>query len=434
VRLKENYPFPWSHSYNFFSNMRHTFCLFVGDEFSSLANAMQQYMESVDEQTAKFCHAALLTASEILPLGDEALTNDAESLREWIDTRFNIETSRDDSFTLCVVLPLWATERLDVVNALVARTTKLHSRHKLDFIGLLPDLAETVGFEAQKDGGKTDLKAWQSEEVHRFVVLSEKNQRGQALRFTPEQFAHVLADYFTVCIEAYDSFYPNAEESEKVDVAAIGLSEFYFDKCYFTDYLLRHSYLNVMEREKIHEHAVDSNKVAILAKDNMGDVNIVSDFFKRRVKALLERVGDNDALDERIVNELTPEIEKEGQALQQRLLKCLEDEGLSLPEKEGVLAMELGYDDELLSNYLFNETQPSLDDCFTEPIEMILAENNRLPGEKRDEEGNVVQTSERVIDNEFDASLPVANPLPELKRSVRILWTLPTTSDTNARK
>jgi len=398
--------------------MRHTFCLFLGEEFRPLAESMQHYMESVDAGTSKFCHVALLDADAIRPLvGADTFENDAAGLSNWIDTLFNVETSQDDSLTLCAVLPLWHAAAVDVAASLVAHTQKLHSRHRLDFVGLLPDLAKASGFEQPLSDGPTDLKPWRCEGVHRFIVLSEKNRKGQALRFNQANLAHVLGDYFAVCIEAYDDFYPASEESDKVDITAIGLSEFYLDRNYFAEYLIHHSYLSVMEREKIHESGVDSNKAARLSREGLGNVNIVGKFFANHVEPLLEKSPDIDnEHDEQIVTDLTPTIDRECQALKDRLLGCLADDQLSLPEKECVLALELGEDDKLLVNTQYNETQFSIDDYFTEPIEWLLAENNRLPGEVRDDEGNVVQQSQRVINNFIDASRPVENPLPEVKQ------------------
>jgi len=335
------------------------------------------------------------------------------SIGTWVSKYFNIENSRDTTMIFTLVVPLWDKDAAEQAKKMIEAIKVVSSDKRIDIVALSPTLtsAETPAEEVMAESKNTleEMKGWG--DVHRLIVLSNRNSTGMPLMLeSVESQARILTDYATLCIENYSSIYPLSEDYDKVEACTFGLSECYFDVSYFTEYMLHQCYLKLMRREKIHEDKIDVNKTAKeVAKNFTGSSTKVSRFLAEEVNP---KVRKEETEDHNIVVECTPGVDKSMDELKDRLESCIAKEDISLPQKQAMLSMTLGRDDDLLTNYLFPEEQQTFDDCYTEPLNIFIDENNKLPGAERDEEGNEKSVSKRVLG---DGESTIVNPLPELK-------------------
>jgi|GEM_PF-5829005 len=396
--------------------MRHNFYIFIGDSLTTLAKQTLDDIGGNQPQAAQFFHAATATNDLLTPIvpspDGQHTTTQPTTLREWTGNIFAVGNTQSDAITLTLLLPIDDDNAPQTAARLIEEAAQLKCQTSTDCIVLS---TADKGNDAQRRPQLPDALSTQDRRLHRLIIITNYNNKGATLGLdhSPD-LAHAVALYAATGIEAYTNFFPQADETLRPQVMAIGMSECYFDRQQLHDELVRLSTLKVIEKEQAGEQTVDTNRAAAMAQKNLKESDqLVQKFFAEQVKNLLNK-EKSITVNEAIIR-LTPEIDKQVEQLGKRFTDCIMDDHYSLPEKQAIVALTLGTDDPTLVNYLYDKDQLTLDDCLSDPIETYLKENNALPGTERDENGDVISESKRII-NQPDSDEPVVNPLPEIKQ------------------
>ena|GEM_PF-3333448 len=342
-------------------------------------------------------------------------------LKKWFSKEFTIEsTQAGDDMTINLVFLVWDTESSAVIKRFAQEADKLPTRCTVDCIVFSPELSRAFNLDEQPTA-KFDLSAYcEGTPFHRFIILSNHNEDGVALNLDHEEIlVHLLSSYTAACIEGYDSIYPQAEGVGK-EVMGLGISELYLNKYDFVDYLLHSSYRMVFQREKVSENKIDANWAATIVQPQLKECEKqVQEFFDTQFDELknVGKLNNNQVKrfeGDELIAEVNTKIDECANVLGQKLSACIDDKEHTLPRKEVLLSMILGDDNEKMENYLFNENQQSIDDCYTSPLEVFLDENNSLPGPTHDADGNPIPGQRVLAENNLDGT--ATNPISRIKK------------------
>lgn len=224
--------------------------------------------------------------------------------------------------------------------------------------------------------------------LHHVMVIENRNENGTSLNLDEPTLARILSEYAVTTLENYTMLYNQSVEFANEDkITTFGLSCLDFNRRYFTHYLLHHAYERIMENEQVMQTEVDINKVSDIAENCLrGHEHVASDFYNQYVAPELS-AGKTP---ETIVNEIRPKLDGFVKDLEARMLSCMTDDTLSLPEKRAVLAQILVLDDDLLTGSLYDTRRLTFIDILKEPIDYFVAANNRNMTFEEDEDGNPV--------------------------------------------
>ncbi len=231
------------------------------------------------------------------------------------------------------------------------------------------------------------------------LLIQNINAERQSLNFDKDTIVKTLGEYLLLSVQfrgTYLVFLRNANPDKPL--TAFGISALDLDKYAFAQYLLHRCYLHILEREKATgSDKVDVNKVSKIAQDILAkNVSIFSNIYNKEVRDLLDRKISHDD----IIVEMTPLIQAKINELAAEYSDFINDKQLSLPEKQAALAQLLGEDDELLSGYLYNVDQYTIDDCEREVVNLFIEANNLLLSTPEEDELRQYAVLSRGTDGE----------------------------------
>ncbi len=457
--------------------MKHTLHLFIGDCLQEMAVAVKRYVTQYSEAGAShFFHVVSWTKEETCWQAFAVIDKNAENspFISGLEDQYqvglgegekicsndegvyffnkqanvvNIDDNVDFSqFNLCIYLPLYDESLWEEVKNIISYVSQSQAAYVVDVVGFAADLEEVfVGHSKEeiKTVAQNNLLHLQKaasvcsdivenrrshpNQIHRFMVLSNRNSRGISLNFDEESLVRVLGEYALVNIENYDSFYPQAEDHNMFDITSFGISILNFDKFYFKHYLLRRSYIYILEREKVNQRKVDVNLASVVAQKLLrGNEQLFSSFYNKEVQPLLR----DGKLHEDIIAAIAPKLDLQIEQLADRLVSVTRDvetlrkfiadgsvqDELSLPEKEAVMAQILGQDDCLLEGNQYNKEQLIIDDLVAESLQFFIDHNNRMVKTEEDKQTGTITFIPAILHDPHDEKGHVYLPLSELKR------------------
>jgi C1A family cysteine protease len=401
--------------------MRHTIDLLLGPALGQVSSNLKQYVSKYNEENLDSFFQVMtwnnggVSKIENVPIDKDVFCSDlnelykvASSEPESIDSDEKIKAyfsgdlfrntlnvksqDDDDTIGINVIFLLYDTESVKTAINIVKQIEATRKRYQIDFIGIYHDLAYLFNDEtkdpAQLEKATFDsincINAISDSCFHRFLLLQDCNSRGVSLNFDNNTFLKILGEYSMICIENYHSIYPQSEEYEKKEITAIGLSQLFFDKFYFVQFLLSSAYLKIFDNEQISFTDVNANKVSKIAQEKLnGHTKILEDFFDGEIMPLMR----NNESDVDIMTSITPKFNTMIDKLSSELQSFIEDETLSLPEKKAILAQIIGQDDELVTGYTINRDLLTLDDWETQSLDTFINANNDLVKTETDKDG-----------------------------------------------
>ena len=343
-----------------------------------------------------------------------------------------------NSLLLSLVVPLYDVKACEEAIRIIGATSNIQSRYTIMVVGLCENLGNIVSPEefrnitadeeakkkaVQKEMLKklADLKQEQNP-LEQIVVMQNTNSDGYALNLDQDSFIRILGELALICVEKYNTVFTQAGIFDREHlVTALGLSVMNLDKYYFEDYLLRRAYLRIMEREDVTAEEVDLNKVAIIANACLTKhKNFFSDFYEQSITPLWRK----NTSQETIVAQAAEPLNDKFKEVSDDLTSYILDPQYSLPEKQGVLAMVLGYDDAILKGNLFADKQLTIDNLDEEVANYFIEANNacvsKIPSENPDEEDTIIYgpLGDLCADEEGHVSLPIEE-LQKLRNEIR---------------
>ncbi|MDR2918508.1 MAG: C1 family peptidase [Tannerella sp.] len=326
------------------------------------------------------------------------------------------KTSDYNELHLMLYIPLFQPEVWEEAKKLIQIIRTLSMNYQIDMIGLapstaflftkeedIPGLALRINeYEQYSRNMLADIIRFNKQEntpVANFIFMQNCQQEGVSLQLSTDSFTRIIGELALLSIEQYKNVF--LSKSDSFSIKALGLSVLHFDRFYFVNYLLRRTYLYVMDRERVNEQKVDIAKADQIVNEKLeGKTKLVSDFYENEVRPLLHNKSQKQ-----IIVEVTPKLDRLMDEISSDLQSFIDDPNLSLPEKKATLATLLGLDDELLTNYLFDKNQLFIDDLDREATDMYIKANNEIVNSQHQAEAILSIAGEEV-----------RQPLDDLKR------------------
>lgn len=342
------------------------------------------------------------------------------------------------SLLLSLIVPLYDVQACEEAINIITATSNIQSHYTIMVVGLCENLGSIISPEEfrnitadeeikKKELQKQMLKKFanlklEQNTLEQIVILQNTNSDGYALNLDQDSFLRILGELGLICVEKYNTIFIQAGIFDREHLTtAIGLSVMNLDKYYFENYLLRRSYLRIMEREDVTAEEVDLNKVAYIANACLVKHNkFFSDFYKQSITPLWRKNTQQEAIIAQIAEPLNDKFNEVSEDLTSYIL----DPNYSLPEKQGVLAMVLGYDDALLKGNLFTSKQLTIDNLDEEVSDCFIEANNacvsKLPSDNPEEEDTIIYgpLGGLCADAEGYVSLPIEQ-LQKLRNEIR---------------
>lgn len=418
--------------------MRHNVSILLGEDLKQFASRLSKYIYKYGEGKAEeFCSVSSWTKLADASVEIKKAVLDLSSNGEFVSTTQDLYSTRlvDDivlasenneqemhryftklhqqtitinkggdsnSLLLTLYLPLYDAELCQQVVDVVRVVSGLQAHYSLMVVGLCYDLRYLLHPEADDDkitpeqekqykriqkqsiGILSDLRL-ETNSLQQVVVIQNINAAGYSLDLDEDSFIRVLGELSLLTVEKFDTvFTQTASFDREHPMCSLGLSVINLDKYYFTNYILRRSYLHILEKEGVGTDKVDLNKVALIAQNHMQQhQRFFSDFYTANIEPLVKAgVSHND-----IISQTSPKLQEEFEKIKSHLTDYINSDDLTLPEKKALLAVIMGYDDALLRGNLFNQEQLTLDNLDEEVANIFISANNDLVETKVDKDG-----------------------------------------------
>ena len=411
--------------------MRHIANLVLGEGVNAFSQALFKYIAQYGEEEALLYMQTFLvgigeTGISVTPLvrknptgefcsvldnlfdcrrGDTLTCADDEELKLFFDKLYKQtvtiqRTGESTSLTINLFLPLYDRGAWQTAQHVITAVNGLSRHFTIDVMGLSRDLlgiysiptstpseAEMALQERTAVEAVVKMEYQENRLLHRFLYMQNCNRQGVSLNLDTTALARVLGEFALLTEERYDAVFP-VTDLEITSVTTFGLSVVWLDKYYYLYYMLRRSYIHILERERVNQTEVDVAKVMPIAQQRLkGRVNIFTDFYQKEVMPRLKKgTGHTKTL-----TEVSPQLAEQIEKLTTRFTDFLLDNALSLPEKKAALACLIGLDDELIEGYTLMGEELTLDDCGNDALRFFVDQNNRLVHVATDSDGNPVK-------------------------------------------
>lgn len=257
-----------------------------------------------------------------------------------------------------------------------------------------------------------------------FSIIDDYSSTGAPIGFTMDSLSRYLALFqFALTADYYQILSPGLVASNIGKNMSIGLASLSFDRIATVNQLLGLGFLEALNRVGINDTEVNLQKAAHEAESLLQNIqNRYPNLYTRSIKPLYK---ENNIPEGKIVAEAAGIIDKELELLKSDILNILNSDQLTFPEKECILAMVLGRDNEKLRGMQYDHESTLLDDACREPLNLYIeAYNNYCPGSaKIPQRGDVKRLRLREPEDDVDHTSEEAklnrqalNPLPEIKR------------------
>lgn len=298
---------------------------------------------------------------------------------------------------LVLYVPLFDNEIYKEAKELIKIIQSLPVSYHIDMLAFAPDMAflftkeeDIAGLALKNKTHENDFQknlndfiAFNQKEgnpVTNFILLQNCQKEGISLNLNFDSFIRLTGEFALLSVEQYENIFVSRTDTNSIKT--LGLSILHFDRFYFVHYLLRQTYLYIMDKENINIPKVDITKADQIAHNKLeSKIHLISDFYEKEVKPHLHTKSQKQ-----IIVDITPKLDKLVEDLSVDLQSFIFEDKLSLPEKKATLATLLGLDDELLTNYLFDRNQLIIDDLDTEAANIFINANNAILNSKNPED------------------------------------------------
>lgn len=296
-----------------------------------------------------------------------------------------------DSLHLIIFIPLYKSDIWEKIKPLLEIISSTPYSYQIDILGLAADMASifvSKNEETRLPLLREEYVAATSDNIHKiveykntkqgtianFFLLQNCQQEGLSLNLNIDSYTRIIGEFSLLCIEHYPDLFERGSIASE-PIKAIGLSVLNFDRYYIIEYLLQRTYIHIMDREHINDDKIDVDAVSLITQDKLDRYkNLVSDFYNKEVQPLLAS-GQKLPM---LIPEINTKLDEYLSGIRESLPSFLFDQNKSLPFKRAALAYLLGDDDEVLSNYTYDDNILSFDDLEVNAAQPFLDINNEL--------------------------------------------------------
>ena len=335
----------------------------------------------------------------------------------------------NNNLLLTIYLPLYDASSFQEVKDILKTLEEVRNGYEVLVVGLCNDLRRVLSSELVLDDYSLEEEnsfMLQQEEclkqlaeirqtdpnLKQIVILQNVNKAGFALNIDQDSLIRIIGEMSMLFVEKYGViFHQNVLMDQEHPFCSLGLSVLNLDKYYFSNYLLRRSYLHMLQREQVDLETVPLNKVAVEANKRLDHhQHVYSNFYKEHILPLVQQEISHDQIVAQTADLLQEQLNK----IDHDLTDYIAGDNMSLPEKQAMLAVIMGYDDPLLKGNLFNQNQLSLDSLDEEVANIFISENNKLVTKQITADGEDILKG--PITDCCDANGYVKLPLEQLQK------------------
>lgn len=341
-------------------------------------------------------------------------------------------TMTDSTLHILAVTPLYEEDSTEQLRTLTDACASLDHNITVHILGLTPALRPL--FEAKKDIGVTDERYAESLSLLKslcenstfnlsYSLIDDYAENGASIGFTIESLARYIATIQIALMRDYYSILsPAMLTAHAADNLSIGVATLSFDRKAACRQLLGMGFMEALENVGINNTVTDAQKAARHAEEFLTGISERHPaLFENSIRPLFKDGGLDEGT---VVARAADILDKDMAGLKASILAFLYDPTHSLPEKEAILALILGRDNENIRGMQYDHEGTLLDDACEVPINLYVDAYNRccsgtrllpvrgdFPGLKKFIRNS---TEEEYIEDPGNFS--ALNPLPFIKR------------------
>lgn len=342
-------------------------------------------------------------------------------------------TMADSTMHIMAVTPLYdqgANERLSL---LIKACERLDHSVTLHIVGLCSSLVKIFDADEASDAESNQGKEIAylkhiAAEVNfpvSYSLIEDYIANGAPVKFTLRSLSKYIALIQTALLtDYYAVLSPVMVSSHAGDNLSIGLSSLSFNRDIAVSQLLGLGFLAALENVGINKQEVDLQKATNEAEKLLAGIQShFPNLYEKKIRPLIKEKGKTDR---QVAGEAAGIIEEDIEELKRSILSLLDDESLTFPEKEAVLAMILGRDNENLRGSQYEHEGLLLDDACSETINLyvdsfnLYCDDKKLLPVRNDYEALRLVGEDESNESEEKAVIPEnfesLNPLSEIKK------------------
>lgn len=351
-------------------------------------------------------------------------------INEAFDRLINM-TMVDSTLHIIAVVPLYEEDSVRQIKDLCDVCERNKHNLTLHVLGLCEDIGRL--FDIRKDEKTQDYQKGAmdylsnlgktSSMVLSYTLIDEYAANGAPIGFEINSLAHYIALIHLALMQDYYAILsPALLSAHQGQNLTIGVSSLSFDREATASQLLGLGFLSALDNAGINDAEVDLQKATHEAENLLTGIGSrYQNLYEKSIRPLYKEGMDEN----KVVAKATPIIEENLKNLKTELLEFLNHKELSFPEKEGVLAMILGRDNEKLRGVQYDHKGIILEDGCSEVIDLYVEAFNKYCDDKKllpvrgDFEFLRVsgQGDENVVETkEYPENETAFNPLQEIKK------------------
>lgn len=294
-------------------------------------------------------------------------------------------TMSDPTLHIIAVIPLYEEDAAKQIQTLHDACTSFEHNFSLHILGLAQGISHI--FKAKE---KAPKEKEIFEESHIFLkdlgeksslgfsysIIDDYAENGAPIGFTLESLSRYIATFQVALMqEYYKILSPALLTAHPGDNLSIGLSTLSFNREAVAQQMLGLGFLEALDNVGINNKEVDAQKAVHEAESFLdGIANRYPNLYERSIKPLYK---DQEIDEGQVVANASSILDEDLDILKNEILSLLKNESLSLPEREAVLALILGRDNENLRGMQYEHEGTLLDDACEKPIDLYVEAFNR---------------------------------------------------------
>lgn len=382
--------------------------------------------------------AQLISATRVADAAHDSISIaglNASETKESLNKAFNrlvTMTMSDSTLHIVAVIPLYEKDATKQIQTLCDACSKFEHNFSLHILGFAPGIGHI--FEAKSDeqimakafSESAELlksKALQSNFGISYSLIDDYAENGAPIGFTLDSLARYISILqIALMQEYYKILSPALSTTHNGDNLSLGVASLSFDRNDATMQMLGLGFLEALDNVGINNKEVDAQKAAREAESFLsGITDRYPALFENSIKPLFKDRGIDEG---RVVANASAILDEDLENLKKEILSLLNNDSLTLPEREAVLALILGRDNENLRGMQYAHEGTLLDDACREPINIYVdafngccKDSHLLPVRGDFEtlkkfEWN--EAEEKLIESQENSD--AFNPLPEIIR------------------
>lgn len=344
-------------------------------------------------------------------------------------------TAADTTLHAVVVIPLFDPEFGATLSKISEAVRIVPDRISIHILALRNNIARVLGHSLPEDADTLErnnvasLDTTAEKERISYSILDDYVESGAPLDFTLNSLAEYLSFMISALMCDYHKILPSqllyGNEDRNI---AIGISNYSFNRKGACELLLHKAFLYALEKDGVGQETVDSQKCLSYATALLAGIGRrYRSFYESTVEPIYKKgeLSDGD-----IAGLIGEPLKTEMKDIEDTLLSFITESSLTLPEKEGILALILGRDNARLQGAQYDQETLIVNDVCNTPLDLYISTFNSLPPDSPARSSLPIRGNyDRLKKWEFDEETgkrsespdnsKAFNPLPAIKKLKR---------------